>query len=654
MGFWNTLLGRNIPHVMNTPRVTYLGGSPLDVSQALDPTAWTATYMWRHQPHLRTVVSFRARNVAQLGLHVFRRVSDTDRERDTSSILARALRRPDQMVTYYDLMFSLVGDLDLYDRAYWMVTADRGTGDPVLRRLPPAWVHPNWKNPWEVKSYSVLLGDKQADVPPEQIIPFGGYAPDAVHGHSAAIDALKATLQEQIEAAGYRMQVWKRGGRASAVIERPKDAPQWSAENADRFKDDWYANFTGDGPRAGGTPVLEDGMTIKQIDMNAREQQFVEAQRLHMQTVAAAYHVNPTMVGDNSGANYSNVREFRKMLYGDSLGPTLAQIENAVNAFLIPALGMDPAEHYAEFNVQQKLQGSFEEQARVMQTMTGRPIMTLNEARARFNLPAIDEDYGDEVVTPLNVVSGDQASPTDSGSQNIVDDENNDLEQRSGRVLFKAAEPTSFTPRLQEMFARTFERQREAVKTQLGLKSEDWWDTDRWDRELSDDLMRASVDITLEAATRVLAEIGEPPTAYNVNRTRAYLVARSDGSAQDMNAATRDAVADLLEDGGSVDEVDHYFDVAETSRAETSAIGAAAALTGFASVEAARQARPNDTMKRWVTNSGNPRETHAAMNGETVPIDGVFSNNLPHPGAWGAGPGESAGCQCSIQIVTSN
>ena len=55
--------------------------------------------------------------------------------------------------------------------------------------------------------------------------------------------------------------------------------------------------------------------------------------------MANAFHVNPTMVGILDNANYSNVREFRKMLYGDTLGPLIAEIESTLNAFLIPIMG---------------------------------------------------------------------------------------------------------------------------------------------------------------------------------------------------------------------------------------------------------------------------------------------------------------------------
>src|SRR5690606_35860185 len=207
-------------------------------------------------------------------------------------------------------------------------------------------------------------------------------------------------------------------GRVSAVLQRPKDAPAWSDAAREQFREDWYAKYTGNGAKAGGTPLLEDGMTLNRIDFNAQEQQFVEAAKLPFSTVASAFHVNPTMVGILENANYSNVREFRRMLYGDTLGPILAMIEDRINTFLLPRLGMDSATHYAEFNIGEKLQGSFEEQASVMSTLVGRPIMTADEGRAKFNLTALGGNAG-ELVTPLNVLVGGQASPTDSGSQNL-------------------------------------------------------------------------------------------------------------------------------------------------------------------------------------------------------------------------------------------
>src|SRR5690554_2197333 len=79
--------------------------------------------LYRTQPNVRTCVDFLARNIAQLGLHVFRRVSDTDRERLRDHGLAQLLNQPlppEFKMTRYRLIESLVSDLGIYFNAYWL------------------------------------------------------------------------------------------------------------------------------------------------------------------------------------------------------------------------------------------------------------------------------------------------------------------------------------------------------------------------------------------------------------------------------------------------------------------------------------------------------------------------------------------------------
>ena len=55
--------------------------------------------------------------------------------------------------------------------------------------------------------------------------------------------------------------------------------------------------------------------------------------------------------------------------------------------------------------------------------------------------------------------------------------------------------------------------------------------------------------------------------------------------------------------------------------------------------------------KTWVVTSGNPRASHAAMNGETVPYDEPFSNGAMWPGDIDAlDASEVANCECIVEI----
>src|SRR5690606_1414742 len=384
---------------------------------------------------------------------------------------------------------------------------------------------------------------------------------------------------------------------------------KWSPEAREQFREDWYAKYTGRGPKAGGTPILEDGMTLKRIDFNAQEQQFVEGAKLALATVASAFHVNPTMVGQLDNANYSNVREFRRMLYGDTLGPMLAQIEDRLNTFLLPMLDVDPARFYVEFNIGEKLQGSFEEQAAVMSTLVGRPIMSADEGRARFNLPAMGGDAA-QLVTPLNVLIGGQASPQDSGSQNLRAGGVRAIKSDAAGVRFKARAPQSYEAKAAQVLSRFFARQRSAVLAALGAKADgDWWDADRWDSELSDDLYALALSTAKHVSAEVLESIGFGPDAYDENRTLKFLRAVADSRAGMINSTTRDQIQAAL-DGDLDDDAEGstpagVFEVAESSRVPSAAAALVTTFSAFATTEAVKQVAGDRATKTWITTSGN-------------------------------------------------
>lgn len=395
--------------------------TPVSIINIDDIYGMTEADMYRTQPYLRTVVSFIARNIAQLGLQTFDRVSDTDRRRVTDSPAAMLLQRPNPTTTYYELIYATVSELALYDRAYWFITQDSSAPSGWrITGIPPSWVvGQEIDNLFAPKTLWIQpntnMTTERIALPADKFIIFHGWNPHDPMQGSTPIHALKEILAEQTSAQRYRNQVWKNGGRTSGTITRPVDAPEWSDGARTNFKESWRAQFAGDrSETAGGTALLEDGMTYSPVGFSAKDNEFVDAAKLALNVVCSVYHINPTMVGQLDSANYSNVREFRKMVYGDSLGSSIAQLESRVNTMLLPMIG-EPDSNYVEFNIGEKLQGNFEDQATALQLAVGGPWMTVNQARALNNWPGLGPQY-DEVITPLNVVrgGGDQASPQDT------------------------------------------------------------------------------------------------------------------------------------------------------------------------------------------------------------------------------------------------
>jgi len=596
--------------------------------------------MWKAQPYLRTVVTFMARNIAQLGLHSFVRVSETDRQRDRTGPVALTLSRPNATETGYELIFGLVADIALYDTGYLYVTGDaEAPSGWTIHRLLPAWVTPKGGDAFAPARYEVRADSRAEPVvlKAADVIDFHGWNPTDARFGSSPVHSLREILAEQVQAVRYRSAVWQRGGKVSSVITRPAGV-SWSDSARESFRADWNSKYTGNGKSVGGTPILEDGMTINKVDFNAHEQQFIEGARLALNTVASVYHINPTMIGLLDNANYSNVREFRKMLYGDSLGPVIAMIEDRLNTFLVPRL--DPRGGvYVEFNIAEKLQGNFEEQAAAFQASVGAPYMTRNEVRARQNLPSIEG--GDDLVTPLNVLIGGQASPRDSAPK---------ARAKAATVSVKAAATDPQRDQAQRVVKAFFARQERVVRSGLGAKAAgDWWDAERWDSELSDDLMRLASLVSAEVGRKTAASLGFTEDDYDVDRTLAFLRAVSDRMAKSINAATKAQIDDALAAEDVPAALDSTFTVAQEQRSGSVAAGVLASSAGFASVEAASQVSNGVAEKTWITGP-NARPSHAAMNGETVPLSENFSNGLAWPGDAGDAD-EVAGCNCSLDIT---
>lgn len=611
----------------------------------------SASRLYETQPALRSVISFLADNIAGLPLKCYTRQADGGRKRDRDSSLAKLLAHPNDWTTGHELIRATVSEYLLHDDAIWITVPSKSESGWTVAVIPHDWTHAKTRDgldTYEIK-VDTPYSSGEVTLTPSDYLRFQGWTPFGSASCSSRIEALKEILEEQIHAWNFRNSIWQRQGRVQQWISRPAGV-DWGDGARDRFTKSWREKFAGDGgTNTGGTPLLEDGMRLETTTFNAREAQWVEATKLSNETVCAVYHVNPGLVFHTDATTYASAKDNARALYADTLAPLLDFLEERINAFLVPRLGLD-ASHYCEFDMDAKLQGSFEERATIMSAAVGAPWMTRNECRAIMNLEAVDG--GDELVTPLNVLIGGQASPVDSGANAAPKPL-----AKAEPVKVKGSPDDADAEEIRKAIKRFIERQARSVTPKLA-KADDfpqWWDSERWDRELSDDLFPIFVrqvarkgQLTVDAA-RLGGE-------FDTERTENYLMAMARGKAKAVNDVTYRELREALD--GDIDEsalgatVDGVFEKASTSRAETSGRSFATALAGFATLEAVHQrGNGRKVTKTWIVTSANPRAEHAALNGETVDYDDVFSNGAKFPGDQMLTPEESCNCQCQVEIT---
>lgn len=665
MGLLDALLGRD-RGVMRSYEVRYVSALATEV------LGYSAEKMYATQPTLRSVVSFIGGNVASIPLKCYIRESDVSRRRDTEGVLPTLLRHPNNHMTCHELMRHTVTDIELYGFALWLVFPDADSESGWrIEVLPASWVtQVKSVNGLEPSSYVIdnRTTGRCIEVQASDVIRFGEYSADGITS-SSPVEALKQVLSEQISAWSYRNQVWKNGGRVSQVLERPAGIP-WDAEDRDRFAESWKNRFAGNGGTdSGGTPILEDGMRLVSTTFNAHEAEWSEATKLAREDVAAVYHINPSLIWHTDAQTYASAKENARALYAETLQPILDMLSERMNAFLLPRLGVDPRE-YVEFDLSKKLEASFEERASVLQSAVGAPWMTRNEARAANNLPMVEG--GDELIVPLNVIEGGLASPNDTSPYGGYDSASPQLKSAEAKdeplAKVKAAPHAHDSMETASVLRSFVKRQRRKVIPAIdrakskGIKADgdwpSWWDAERWDRELGDDLFKLFMAQATEGALRTLRDVGISSEDFDSERMEAYIRKMAEGKATAFNNVTYRQLKKALDEEIGEDAEgatpEGVFDKAEADRADNAGISFATAVMGFSALEAMNQCAPPSQyrrMKTWVVTSGNPRPEHAAMDGETVGLDELFSNGARFPGDQVLTPDESCGCQCQVEIT---
>jgi HK97 family phage portal protein len=498
------------------------GGELLEVRRPFSSglshsTGWMRMYgeynadyatIYRTQPNVRRVISFLANNHAQLKIKAYDRVSDDERKHLRDHPAARLIRKPNPYLTRYNYARALMSDLAIYDDSF-TVKIRLGGVVRMLLPIPPSWVSFDGKTPFWSSGYKIKLGGLEWIVPDEDMIHIHGYNPTDPRRGLSPMEALRRMLAQEDAQGRFQESFWRNNAKHETVITRPATAPKWSETARERFTAEWRKNYSG-ADNSGKTPVLEEGMDVKTVSVSAKDSEYIASRKFSLEEAAGVYHVSPPLIGLLDEANFGSLTAIYRQHLANTLAPWTVNIQEEFELHLLSEFESPDTSVYMEYNLQEKLRGFFEEEASVLQTATGGPIMTRNEARGRWNLPPVPD--GDLLITPLNVLVGGQASPTDSAPPksgpseaylNVLKNHLNRQEKALGRLV------------------------------DLGATALESWDRKRWDTELTKDLLvlgNGDSSQRLEKASQVAQTVNETVQGFlgsELSIPEAFMAARS-------------------------------------------------------------------------------------------------------------------------------
>lgn len=614
----------------------------------------SAIDMFARRDAFRTVAEAIADGMSTVPFDLYERDEKNGRRKIYDHPVAAALDEPMPGTSQYRWIESLVLDDVLHDR--WAVLVLReDDGSVQLVRLPAKWIS------FGVDAFrrvvSVELNRPGVDpysIPISECIFDVGYDPNpsgkSTKGYSIS-RTLESAATELDLGAAYRAKLLAGGPKVPMYVARPMAAPDWIKNGGrDRFKED-FAGYSAE--KAGMVPVLDDGMELKAAPQLLQDTVQYKETRLAAQIeFAIAMHYPPELIGYRGGNN-SNIAALREQLYVDVLGGRIIAFRQALNIGLYRTKLLE-RRFYVEENVGVRLIGNPELQAKILQTQVGAPIRTVNEARKLLNQPPVPG--GDELIVPLNVVKGGLASPTDTAPKTL----GRGHAPRALPAGAKGATPAVYVDRLDKMIDRfagdlskALRAQADRVTKALGDGNApgsigDAFDTATENAELAATILPHALAIAEAGAEVVLDAYNPERDGFESDKMLPWLVKASQGEAAAVNAGTFATLAQNVTEPDWADAVAATFASRTAAGARLWARSIATTAESFGGQDAAKAS--GLTHKRWIERSSKSAR-HAALHGETVRIDEVFSNGMRWPGDPAGGTANTAECSCRAEYL---
>jgi HK97 family phage portal protein len=583
--------------------------------------------------------------------------------------LRQLMANPNGAMTEFEMLELTSIYLDLAGVAFWEIVTNRVDQPVELWPLRPDLVRIYPKKDGKHR-YGYALGnsgivDLGTNVLkftlPNPMHPWLGQAPMRPANRAVALDN---------EATDFVKTLLQNHAVPGTIIETEQKIDEALTE---RLTAKWMERF-GRGNR--GTPAfLQKGMKVHPLGLDLTQLEFPDLRTIAESRICMSFGVPPILVGAKVGldrSTFANFAEARRSFWEDTLMPLQKRMQQVIVNTLMPMVeGPRPRRSVAKFDNSQVL-ALREAEGKRWELATNAlraGAITINQFNRYVGMPSVPD--GDVYLRPAGVVPTDvegnvvaerpaitltqpAASTPPADPNNQPPDDPNDPAQTgqgdqtaAARLMLEAKQvPSAALDAFAADIAKVVERQREAVtalversKALITLapdryKADQLWDSRKWNKELADAIEPHMRKAAHTAARKVDSS---QPTDVMDN----YIGVASANIASRWNDETADQLKGAVALGGESlgDNVANVFAVAMGYRAARLARTTATDMNGFGKVDTANRA--GLSTKTWVTGP-NPRDEHAAMDGETVAVSEPFSDGS----MWPSGPN----CNCDVDF----
>ena len=289
---------------------------------------------------------------------------------------------PNERLTWSDIIAVATKDRLVYGNSYFEIER-RGDGSPVgLWYLPAKSTYRVVLPSIDVYQTFVPATGQAFRLPPKEVVHWMSPIRDGYHGLNmlqVALEPLRG--MKNVDRFAARLFT---SGIPLATINPAEDGRNLSEEDVKEMGQA-FVQAQRDGS---GIAIMGNGTRIERLALSPNEAQFIETRMQNVTEVARLFGVPPQYAGDYATSTQNaTLSTITRQFAEDTIAPLTTQLENALNAKLLPR---ESGLRFV-FDYSSLVRGTAQERAALYKTaLAGAPYLTVNEVREMEGLAPIE------------------------------------------------------------------------------------------------------------------------------------------------------------------------------------------------------------------------------------------------------------------------
>jgi len=358
--------------------------------------ALTFSAVWR-------AVSLISRTVAKLPLGAYRN-AHPNRERDADHEADWLLRcQPNDAMTPFVYKQLVVNHVLLEGNHYSYIDRLASSRPVALLPLDPRRTYPvrEGKRLWYVHE---LKGGELRRLDPADVFHVKGLGYDGLTGYnvlSRARDSFGGAIANQ----AYGGVFYRNAARPNVALKHPG---RLSPEARRNLRESWERMHQGL-DNAHRTAILEEGLEVVLLTVNAKDAQMIESKQFSLIDVANWFNLPPHKLGANISTSYGSLEQENRNFLDDAIDPWLVAIEEECEAKLLSSYQRNRGTHAIAFDRYPLVQADMQQRGDFYNKAIQSGWMSPDEARGREGMNPMAGGIGKVYFFPLNMarVGGD-------------------------------------------------------------------------------------------------------------------------------------------------------------------------------------------------------------------------------------------------------